>query len=93
MLVQVAWSAVRTKNSYERALYHRHKARRGPKKAIVAVAASLLRAIYAIVRDGVPYRTLGADHFDVLNQERKKRRALRQLERLGYEVTIVEKAA
>ncbi len=93
MLVQVAWSAVRTKNSYERALYHRLKARRGPKKAIVAVAASLLRAIYAIVRDGVPYRTLGADHFDVLNQERKKRRALRQLERLGYEVTIVEKAA
>jgi len=41
----------------------------------------------------VPYRPLGADHFDILDQEREKRRALRQLDRFGYEVTTVEKAA
>ena len=92
MLVQAAWAAVRTKESYERALFHRLKARRGPKKAIVAVAASLLRAIYAIVRDGVPYQTLGADHFDIINQDLKKRRAIKQLEKLGYNVTLEEAA-
>jgi len=92
MLVQAAWAAVRTKDSYERTLFHRLKARRGPQKAIVAVAASLLRTIYAIVRDGVPYRTLGADHFDVIDRDRKKRRALKQLKQLGYVVTVKEAA-
>lgn len=92
MLIQAAWSAVRTKDSYERALFHRLKARRGSQKAIVAVAASLLRAVYAILRDGVPYRSLGAGHFDAIDHDRKKRHHLQQLEKLGYTVTIEEAA-
>lgn len=92
MLVQAAWSAVRTKGSYERALFQRLKARRGPQKAIVAVAASLLRAIYGILRDGVPYRSLGADHFDTVGRERRKQRLVRQLTSLGYSVTIEDVA-
>ncbi len=88
MLVQAAWAAVRTKNSYERSLFHRIKARRGPQKAIVAVAASLLTAIYAIVRDGVPYQSLGPDHFHSIDRERRVRRLRRQLQQLGYDVTL-----
>lgn len=92
MLVQAAWSAIRVKNSYERTLYHRLKGRRGPQKAIIAVAASLLRAVYGILRDRVPYRSLGADHFDIVDRDRKKRRHIRQLEKLGYTVTLQEAA-
>lgn len=92
LLVQAAWSAVRKNDSYEKALFLRLKARRGPQKAIVAVAASLLRVAYAIVRDGAPYRSLGPNHFQTFHRERQKRRHLRQLERLGFKVTIEDAA-
>jgi transposase len=58
-LVQAAWAAARTNGSYERALFLRLKSRRGPKKAIVAVAASMLGAAYHILRNRTPYRSLG----------------------------------
>jgi transposase len=64
MLVQAAWAAIRVKRSYERVLFYRLKARRGPGRAIIAVAASMLGAIYPMLRHGVPYRDLGADHFE-----------------------------
>jgi transposase len=92
MLIQVAWAAIRKKDSYERVLFHRLKARRGPQKAIVAVAASLLRAIYIILRHRVPYRSLGPNHFNTIDRERTKRRYIKQLERLGYSVTIEDAA-
>jgi Transposase IS116/IS110/IS902 family len=63
-LVQAAWAAVKDNGSYLQAQYVRLKARRGPKKAIVAVAASMLAAIYHIVGTGTPYRDLGATYFD-----------------------------
>jgi hypothetical protein len=63
-VVQAAWGAVRTRNSYFRAQFVRVKSRRGSKKAIVAVAASMLTAAYSMLRDDVPYRDLSADHFD-----------------------------
>ena len=59
-----AWAAVRVKNSYLHAQFLRIKARRGAKKAILAVAASMLTAAYYMLRDGVEYRDLGPDHFD-----------------------------
>lgn len=92
MLVQAAWAAIRKKNSYERSLFLRLKGRRGPLKAIVAVAASMLRAIYYIVRDNVPYRNLGADHFDHVDRDRMKRRLLSRLNKLGYDVELREAA-
>lgn len=88
ILIQAAWAAIRTKDSYERALFHRIKARRGPQKAIVAVAAHLLRVVYAMVRDNVPYRSLGPRHFDTIDRDRKARRLQRQLVSLGYTVTL-----
>ena len=64
-LVQAAWGAVRHHHGgYLRAQFVRLRSRRGPKKAIVAVAASILTAAYHVLRDGVEYRDLGADCFD-----------------------------
>ena len=63
-LFSCAWAAVRTKGSYFRAQFHRLKARRDAKKAIGAVAASLLRTIYHMLKDGTLYQDLGADPFD-----------------------------
>jgi transposase len=73
--VQAAWAAVKVKQSYFRAQFLRRRARRGPKRAIVAVAASLLTAVYCMLRDGTPYRDLGATYFD----QRDRSHILRRL--------------
>ena len=62
-LVQCAWAAVKKKDSYLQAQFYRIKARRGPKKAIMAVAASILTAIYHMLKDGNLYQVLGSNHF------------------------------
>ena len=64
MLVQCAWAAKRKKDSYYKAQFFRLQSRRGPQKAICAVAASILTAIYHIVKDGPEHQDLGADHFN-----------------------------
>jgi transposase len=87
-LVQCAWSAVRKKDSYLHAQYHRIRARRGPKKAIVAVAASILTAIYHMLKDGTLYQDLGPNHFDHRAKERQKNRLLKRLADLGYAVEL-----
>jgi transposase len=86
--VQAAWSAVRVKASYHRALFHRLRARCGAKKAIVAVAASMLTAIHVMLARGVAYRDLGADHFERTNKERLAARLTRTLKQLGYTVAL-----
>jgi len=91
-LVQAAWGAGRTKETYLRAQFLRLKSRRGPKKAIMAVAASLLTAVYFMLRDGVEYRDLGPDHFDRLEKGKLRRRMVRRLEELGYKVELSEAA-
>ena len=83
VLVQAAWAAVRARDNYLRAQYYRVKARRGSKKAIVAVAASILRAAYHMLRDGTDYRDLGSGYFDALDRQRTARRLLRRLQDLG----------
>jgi transposase len=85
-LVQAAWCAMRKKDSYLRALFFRIQGRRGPKKAAVAVAASMLTAAYYMLRDGVEYRDLGAKHFDRLDKAKTAQRLVRRLRDLGYEV-------
>jgi transposase len=91
-LVTAAWAAVRTKDSYLRAQFLRIKARRGAKKAILAVAASMLNASYFILRDHVDYRDLGAHHFDRFDRRKTARRLVRRLEDLGYRVEIAHAA-
>lgn len=87
-LVQAAWSAVRKPNSYLRARFHRLKARRGPKKALIAIAAKILIAAYYILRDGVEYVDLGGDYYDNRDRERTARRLLARLQNLGYDAEL-----
>jgi transposase len=93
LLVQAAWAAIRTKDSYLRAQFLRIRARRGAKKAIVAVAASILTAVYYMVRDGTPYRDLGVRYFDHQDRSRAARRLATRLRQLGYNVQISKAVA
>jgi hypothetical protein len=77
---------VRSKNTYLRALFHRLKARRGAMKAIVAVAASMLRSAYYMLTRREPYRDLGATHFDQRNRTRTASRLLKRLKEMGIDV-------
>ena len=88
MLVQCAWAAKRAKNSYYSAQFHRLRSRRGPQKAICAVAASLLTAIYHMLKAGAPHRDLGADYFDRRSPEAKAKRLVTQLAKLGFTVQL-----
>ena len=91
-LIQAALGATRKNGSALQARYHRVKRHRGHKKAIVAVGHQILEIAYYIMRDGVTYDELGADYFDKRHAERAVKRHVRQLEALGFQVTI-EKAA
>ena len=88
-----AWAAIRTKKSYYRALYHRLKGRGGAKKAVVAVQHAMLIALWHMLKHRVPHADLGADYFDRRNTERARRHHVRRLERLGYNVVLVESVA
>jgi transposase len=85
-LVQCAWAASRKKASYLQAQFRRLRARRGPKKAICAVAASILTAAYHMLRDGTFYQDLGPDHFSHRSRSDGTARPVRQLSALGYTV-------
>ena len=87
-LVQAAWAAARTKNTYLRAQFLRLKSRRGPKKAIVAVAASMLTAAYYMLKDDVDYHDLGADHFDRRDKAKLAKRLVARLHELGFTVEL-----
>lgn len=92
-LVQAAWAAVRKKDHYLRSQFYRLRARRGPKKAIIAVAASMLTAAYHILKNQTDYRDLGPDYFNHLDRTRHTTRLVRQLARLGYSVELKPAAA
>ena len=92
-LQEAAWAAVRSKKSYYRALYHRLKGRRGAKKAIVAVQHAMLVALWHMLTYRVAHHDLGVDYFDRRNIVRTRRHHIRRLERLGYDVVLVERAA
>lgn len=91
-LVQAAWAAARTKKSYFHAQFLRLK-HRGAKKAIVAVAHSLLGVIYHMLSRKTTFKDLGPDHFDKLNKKRTASRLVRRLTELGYKVSLEEPAA
>jgi transposase len=91
-LCQCALAAGRKKGSYYSAQYRRIAARRGRKRAVIAVAHSQIVAIYHLL-DGAEYRDLGADYFDKLAPDRLKRNLVARLEHLGYNVTLEEKPA
>jgi transposase len=88
LLVQCAWAASRKKDSYFQAQFHRLRSRRGAKKAICAVAASILTAAYHMLKDGTVYQDLGHDHFDKRSKDAQTKRLVSRLAKLGYDVEI-----
>ena len=92
-LVQAAWAAARKKDSYFHAQFLRLKTRRGPKKAILAVAASMLTDLYTMLRDGVEFEDLGGQYFVQRDKEHLTKRLLRRLHDLGVEVEVKSNAA
>jgi hypothetical protein len=93
VLVQAAWAAVRKKECYYRSLFLRLRNRRGPKKAIVAVAAAILTAAFHILTDGTFYEDLGPNHFNRLDRARVSARLLRRLNSIGFDVQVRNVAA
>ncbi len=87
-LTEAAWAASHTKATYLSAQYHRLAAKRGPKRAIVALAHTLLIIIYSMLRNGTVYKELGANYFDERNHQKVALRAVHRLEALGYKVTL-----
>jgi transposase len=88
VLVQAAWAASHTKATYLRAQYHRLARRRGRKRALLAVAHSLLGIIYHVLRRGTTYQELGADYFERRDEDRLVRHLVKRLESLGHKVTL-----
>jgi len=93
MLIQCAWAAKRKKDSYLQAQFLRLRSRRGPQKAICAVAASILTAAYHMLKDGTLYQDLGAEHFIRRSKTTQTQRLVKRLEHLGYTVDLKPLAA
>ena len=92
-LIQCAWAASRSKGSYLQAQYLRIRSRRGPKKAVGAVAASILTAAYHMLKNGTLYQDLGANHFDRRAKGKHALRLVNRLQSLGFAVQITPMAA
>jgi transposase len=87
-LVQAAWAAAHCRDGYLPAQFRRLRTHRGPKKALVAVAASVLTAAYVLLRDEVDYRDLGGDYFQRRDRLRIARHLTHRLETLGFKVAL-----
>ena len=92
-LVQCAWAGARKKASYLNAQFQRLRHRRGPKKAICAVAASILTAAYHMLRDGTFYHDLGPDHFRRATPEDQANHLVRQIAKLGFTCSLAPTSA
>ena len=87
-MTQAAWAASRTKGTFLKARYHRLAARRGKKRAIVAIARSMLESAWYMLARHQPYQELGADYYDQRKKETKVSYLTKQLTKLGYLVTL-----
>jgi transposase len=92
-LVQCGWAAARTKATYLNAQFVRLRARRGPKKAVCAVAASILTATYHMLKDGTFYQDLGPAHFERRRPQAQARRLVKRLAALGFSAQLSPVAA
>lgn len=93
VLIEAAHSVGRTKDNYLAAQYRRLAARRGKKRAAVAVAHSILKIAFHVIKNGTTYVDLGPTYFDQRDQQATQRRAIRRLEALGFKVTLDPVAA
>jgi hypothetical protein len=88
VLIQCAWAGGRKKGSYLQAQFHRLRTRRGAKKAIGAVAASMLTAAYHMLKEGTFCQDLGPDHFDRRAKQAKANALIAKLKSLGYDAQV-----
>ncbi len=91
IMIEVAWAAVKKKESYYREKYWRLRYRLGPKKAIVAIAHKIIKALYAIIRKGERYKELGADYLINKNKKQKMTKIRRVAKELGFELVAIAK--
>jgi transposase len=91
-LTEAAWAASRCKQGYLAAQYRRLAARRGRKRAIVAVAHSLITSIFFMILHDIPFDDLGGDYFDRRDRDRREQRALATLHNLGYDVSLTPRS-
>ena len=87
-LVQAAWAAIKVKGGYLQAQFHRLRARRGAKKAIMGVAASMLTAAWHMLRNQTEWHDLGAAHFDRTDATKTANRLIRRLQQIGFAVQV-----
>lgn len=87
-LMEASWAASRTKNTFYNARYHRLAARKGKKRAAVAVAHSILKSVYHLLKDDVAYRELGADYLNSRMEDKRKKYLKKELEKMGYDVQL-----
>lgn len=87
-LTQVGWAVSHCKDNYLRSFYWRLAARRGKKRAAIAVAHRVLSIVFFLVRDGAHYRELGGSYFDQIHPEKTVQKLLKRIQKLGYEVTV-----
>ena len=92
-MLESAWAASHSKRSYLGAQFCRISKRRGPKRAAIAVAHSILVIAYHILKNGVAFQDLGPDYFDRMNTRKLQRYHLRRLADLGGDVSQVTLAA
>lgn len=92
-LVNVGHAAAHTKDTYLSARYHRIAARRGSNRAAVAVGHTILVIVYHILKNGQPYKELGANYLDRRKKEAIVKQAIKKLETLGYKVSVEEVVA
>ena len=90
ILIEVAWAAIKKKDSYYRAKYFKLKSRRGAKKAIVAIAHRISKAIYNIIKHGEKFMDLGEDYLGIRSQQRRLNAVKKQAKQLGYDLVLTE---
>ena len=88
VLIEAAHAAARTKHTSLSAQYHRIAARRGAKKATIAVAHTMIVIISHFLTEGTTYHELGANYFDERDRQKVQRRLVQRLEQLGYSVDL-----
>jgi len=87
-LVEVAQAAGHTRDTYLSAQYHRMASRRGKKRAVIALAHTILVIIYSLLRYGSNYQDMGSNYFDERDHGKTLRRSIQRIERLGYQVIL-----
>jgi transposase len=88
MLVQAAWAASRTKGTYLGAKYRKMASRMSKKKALIALAHTMLVSIYHMIKKKEPYKELGSDYLENLNKDKTIKNLKKRIEAFGYKVDL-----